>query len=49
MPAVAVTDTNNMFGAMEFAIEAKKNGVQPIMGAQVLYEDEHQLVLLGAE
>ena len=47
MPAVAVTDSNNMFGALEFAMEAAKNGVQPILGAQVLYtEDEHQLVLL---
>ncbi|USO06132.1 MAG: DNA polymerase III subunit alpha [Rhodospirillales bacterium] len=47
MPAVAVTDSSNMFGAMEFATEATKNGVQPILGAQVLYGDaEHQLVLL---
>lgn len=47
MPAVAVTDSSNMFGGLEFAIEAKKSGVQPILGAQVLYtEDEHQLVLL---
>lgn len=47
MPAVAVTDSNNMFGALEFAIEAKKAGVQPIMGAQLSYEDETQLVLLA--
>ena len=47
MPAVAVTDSSNMFGAMEFAIEAAKNGVQPILGAQILYTDEeYQLVLL---
>jgi DNA polymerase III alpha subunit len=24
MPALAVTDTNNMFGALEFAMEAQK-------------------------
>ncbi|MEM7680241.1 MAG: PHP domain-containing protein, partial [Pseudomonadota bacterium] len=48
MPAVAVTDSSNMFGAMEFAIEAKKAGVQPIIGAQILVgEEEHQLVLLA--
>ncbi|MFC3713879.1 DNA polymerase III subunit alpha [Sphingoaurantiacus capsulatus] len=35
MPAVAVTDRNNMFGAMEFADYAKGEGVQPIMGALV--------------
>lgn len=47
MPAVAVTDTNNLFGAMEFAIEAAKNGVQPIIGAQVdVGETREQLVLL---
>ena len=47
MPAVAVTDSSNMFGALEFALEAAKSGVQPILGAQVLYgEEEHQLVLL---
>ncbi len=35
MPAVAVTDTNNMFGALEFAVGAQAAGVQPIMGCQV--------------
>ncbi|MEO5365321.1 MAG: DNA polymerase III subunit alpha [Magnetococcus sp. WYHC-3] len=46
--AVAVTDSSNMFGAMEFAVEAAKSGVQPIIGAQVLYgADEYQLVLLA--
>ncbi|MGB4106648.1 MAG: DNA polymerase III subunit alpha [Alphaproteobacteria bacterium] len=47
MPAVAVTDTNNLFGALEFAIEAQKNGIQPIIGTQVTVGKEgHQLVLL---
>ncbi len=47
MPAVAVTDSNNMFGALEFAMEAAANGVQPILGAQLLYtEGEYQIVLL---
>ncbi|MEM1428735.1 MAG: DNA polymerase III subunit alpha [Pseudomonadota bacterium] len=42
MPAVAVTDSNNMFAALEFAVGAAKAGVQPIMGAQVdlLYDEE---------
>ena len=35
MPAVAVTDTNNMFCALEFSETAKKAGVQPIIGCQV--------------
>ncbi len=35
MPAVAVTDTGNLFGALEFSITAKKEGIQPIIGCQV--------------
>ncbi|NNE78882.1 MAG: DNA polymerase III subunit alpha [Silicimonas sp.] len=40
MPAVAVTDTNNMFAALEFSVSALAAGVQPIVGCQidVLYE-----------
>lgn len=48
MPAVAVTDTNNLFGAMEFALSASKAGVQPIFGCQITVgKDEHELVLLA--
>ena len=35
MPAVAVTDTNNMFAALEFSVTALGEGVQPIVGCQV--------------
>jgi len=35
MPAVAVTDTNNMFAALEFSVTAQGAGIQPIMGCQV--------------
>jgi DNA polymerase-3 subunit alpha len=35
MPAVAVTDTNNMFAALEFSVTATGAGVQPILGCQV--------------
>ena len=35
MPAVALTDTNNMFAALEFSVKAKDKGVQPIVGCQV--------------
>ena len=35
MPAVAVTDRNNLFGALEFAQYAAKAGVQPIMGCDI--------------
>jgi len=35
MGAVAVTDTCNLFGAMEFSLKAAKEGVQPIIGCQL--------------
>ncbi|WP_432449422.1 DNA polymerase III subunit alpha [Aliiroseovarius marinus] len=35
MPAVAITDTNNMFAALEFSVTAAGEGVQPIIGCQV--------------
>ena len=35
MPAVAVTDSGNMFGALEFALAAADAGVQPIIGCQL--------------
>ena len=34
-PAIAVTDTGNLFGALEFAQYAVKKGVQPIVGCQL--------------
>ncbi|MCC5974784.1 MAG: DNA polymerase III subunit alpha [Rubellimicrobium sp.] len=35
MPAVALTDTNNMFAALEFSEAAAKAGIQPIIGCQL--------------
>jgi DNA polymerase-3 subunit alpha len=35
MPAIAVTDTNNMFAALEFSVTAMGAGVQPILGCQI--------------
>ncbi len=35
LPAVAVTDTNNMFCALEFSVLAASAGIQPILGCQV--------------
>ena len=46
-PAVAVTDTNNMFGALEFAMAATGKGLQSIIGCQVnVGEAEQQIILL---
>ena len=35
MPAVAVTDRNNLFGALEFSQYAAKAGIQPIVGCDL--------------
>ena len=35
MPAVALTDTNNMFAALEFSVTLSGAGVQPIVGCQI--------------
>jgi DNA polymerase-3 subunit alpha len=35
MPALAITDTNNLFGALEFSEKLAKEGVQPVAGLQV--------------
>ena len=39
MPALAVTDRNNLFGALEFAETAAALGVQPIIGATLNVRD----------
>jgi len=35
MPAVAITDTNNLFGGLEFSSACVEAGIQPIIGCQV--------------
>ncbi len=35
MPALAITDTNNLFGALEFSEKLAKEGIQPITGLQL--------------
>lgn len=35
MPAVAVTDHGNLFGAMEFYSQVKSSGIKPIVGCEV--------------
>ena len=49
-PAAAITDTNNMFGVLEFAQTLIGVGIQPIMGAQLNLEDTQghgEIVLLA--
>ncbi|MEZ5648307.1 MAG: DNA polymerase III subunit alpha [Alphaproteobacteria bacterium] len=40
MPAVAMTDTGNLFGVMEFCTTALDHGIQPIIGSQVFVAQE---------
>ena len=40
MPAVALTDTRNLFGALEFSKACAKVGVQPIIGCQLAVRRE---------
>ena len=37
MPAVGITDTNNMFGALEFSEKVSSVGVQPIIGLSLIH------------
>ncbi len=47
IPAVAITDRHNLFGAMEFCSAASKAGVQPIIGCTVkLLDHDASLVVL---
>lgn len=34
-PAIAVTDSNNLFGALEFSVKSVEVGLQPILGCQL--------------
>jgi DNA polymerase-3 subunit alpha len=38
MPAVAITDSGNLFGALEFATTCGAAGVQPIIGCEIAVE-----------
>lgn len=40
MPAVAITDVNNLFGTIKFFNAAKKAGIKPIVGADVLVQKD---------
>ncbi len=40
MPAVAITDSGNLFGSLEFSLEASGSGVQPIHACALLVKPE---------
>lgn len=37
--SLAISDENNMFGVMEFYLECKKNGIKPIIGMELSFND----------
>ena len=39
-PALAITDFNNLFGAIKFYKEARGKGVKPVLGAEIVLEGE---------
>src|SRR3989338_2863131 len=43
MPALAITDHGNMFGAIDFYLTAKKIGIKPIIGCEVYVAPESRL------
>ena len=42
MPAVAITDLGNMFGAFKFVKEAKINGIKPIVGCEFFLSEDRK-------
>jgi DNA polymerase-3 subunit alpha len=45
MNAVAITDTHNLFGAIDFYLEAKKAKVKPIIGCEIFFAPEGRSLL----
>ena len=38
MPALAIMDSQNLFGALEFSMACKKAGIQPILGCEMMID-----------
>src|ERR687887_281747 len=49
MDALALTDTNGLYGAVRFANAAKERGVRPIFGAELQLLDLGHLVLIARD
>ena len=43
MPAVGICDSGNLFGALEFSLACKKEGIQPIIGVEIPIDVEIKL------
>lgn len=49
MPALAITDHGNMFGALEFYLKCKDSGIKPIIGAEVYIAPTSRFSKEGSE
>ena len=49
MPALAITDTGNLFGALEFSMAAADAGVQAILGCALGLAREEESTQLGGK
>ncbi len=48
MPAIAMTDHGNLFGAIEFYLAAKKAGIKPIIGCEMYLAPQSRFAKDGA-
>jgi error-prone DNA polymerase len=49
LDALALTDTNGLYGAVRFANAAKERGLRPIFGAELQLQDMGHLVLIARD
>src|SRR5213594_725585 len=49
MDALALTDTNGLYGAVRFANAAQERGVRPIFGAELQLQDAGHVVLIARD
>src|SRR5262245_5937250 len=47
-PALALTDSNNLYGMAAFANAAKQHGIRPLFGACLRHDTERCTVLVAA-
>ena len=47
MKALALTDHNNLYGAVDFYEKCLKNGIKPVIGSEITLDDDTNVVLLA--
>ncbi len=49
LPAIALTDANTLYGAVEFVGRCQAVNLQPILGVDFTFERDHSLILLARD